>query len=585
MEDPIVADAFLGETQLNSADGASPTHLEADVLVIGAGGAGMYAALEAARAGASVILADRSLIGRGGATVMAQMTVAAALGEQTPDHWEYHLADTLAAGRGLCDERLAALLCEDGPQRLREMDAWKVGWAREDGHIKQAQAPGHDRPRCAYVDFLSTGPAVSKTLRTRLKSASDVRLIGDLFIVDIAIQGGEACGAIAVHIPTGRAVTLAAKAVMIATGGLTGLYRRNSASANMAGDGYALALRAGAELIDMEFVQFFPIGHLAPRLIGMDPIMWDPFRYKLGGKLLNSERQEFETTYASRDSRSDGRYVLTRDLATYAITKEVEAGRGSPAGGAYLSFRHVPEAEIRRAFGPVVDRLLANGIDLARDDVEVAPIAHYHMGGVRVDETLQTRVPGLYVCGEAVGGANGANRLSGNAITEALVFGARAGHNAAQQAKARALSWSPAAAQPTLDLLRSATRRDAPNPAAVVAQLQTVMADKVGPFRTDARLHSAISAISQLSKDIGTVPVSNGAAFDTTLTDWFDLRNMLVVARSVAEAALARTESRGAHQREDYPGLDVEWGVNQIISLSHGDVSLRRSAPTKRPLE
>lgn len=150
------------------------THLTADVLIIGAGGAGMYAALEAAREGASVLLADRSLIGRGGATVMAQMTVAAALGEQTPDHWEHHLADTLAAGRGLCDERLSALLCEDGPRRLREMDAWNVGWAREDGHIKQAQAPGHDRPRCAYVDFLSTGPAVSKTLRTRLNGADGI---------------------------------------------------------------------------------------------------------------------------------------------------------------------------------------------------------------------------------------------------------------------------------------------------------------------------------------------------------------------------------------------------------------------------
>src|SRR5947199_1699256 len=187
-----------------------PTHLEADVLVVGAGGAGMYAALEARRGGASVILADRSLIGRGGATVMAQMTVAAALAEQTPDHWEHHLADTLAAGRGLCDQRLAAILCEDGPARLREMDAWKVGWVREDGHIKQAQAPGHDRPRCAYVDFLATGPAVSKTLRTRLKSASDIRLIGDLFIIDIAVRDGEACGATALHVPTGRAVTLAA---------------------------------------------------------------------------------------------------------------------------------------------------------------------------------------------------------------------------------------------------------------------------------------------------------------------------------------------------------------------------------------
>jgi succinate dehydrogenase/fumarate reductase flavoprotein subunit len=555
------------------------THLETDVLVVGAGGAGMYAALEAARGGASVILADRSLIGRGGATVMAQMTVAAALGEQTPDHWQHHLADTLTAGRGLCDERLAALLCEDGPQRLREMDAWKVGWAREDGHIKQAQAPGHDRPRCAYVDFLSTGPAVSKTLRTRLKSASDIRLIGDLCIIDIAVRNNEACGAIALHVPTGRAVTLAAKAVILATGGLTGLYRRNSASANMAGDGYALALRAGAELIDMEFVQFFPIGHLAPRLVGMDPIMWDPFRYKLGGKLLNSERREFEHDYATRDARSDGHYVLTRDLATYAITREVAAGRGSPAGGAYLSFRHVPEAEVRRAFGPVVDRLLANGIDLTRHDVEVAPIAHYHMGGVRVDETLQTGIPGLYACGEAVGGANGANRLSGNAITEALVFGAHAGRHAARRATGRTSQWAADGARPALDLLRSATRRDAPNPAAVVAQLQAIMADKVGPFRTDATLRSAIAAISQLKQEIGEVPLSSAAPFDPALVDWLDLRNMLLVAQSVAVAALARTESRGAHQREDHPGLDEDWCVNQIISLSRGNIHLRKVAP------
>jgi succinate dehydrogenase / fumarate reductase flavoprotein subunit len=559
---------------------STPTHLETDVLVIGAGGAGMYAALEAARGGASVLLADRSLIGRGGATVMAQMTVAAALGEQTPDHWEHHFADTLNAGRGLCDERLAALLCEDGPQRLREMDAWKVGWAREDGHIKQAQAPGHDRPRCAYVDFLSTGPAVSKTLRTQLNNASTIRRIGDLVIVDIAVRDGEACGATALHLPTGRAVTLAAKAVIIATGGLTGLYRRNSASSNMGGDGYALALRAGAELIDMEFVQFFPIGHLAPRLVGMDPIMWDPFRYKLGGKLLNSEMREFEEDYATRDSRSDGTYVLTRDLATYAITKEVEAGRGSPAGGAYLSFQHVPEVEIRRAFGPVVDRLAANGIDLAKRPVEVAPIAHYHMGGVRVDETLQSCVPGLYACGEAVGGANGANRLSGNAITEAFVFGARAGRNAARRAVQGKSMWSPEAARPALDLLHSAAKRDAPNPAAVVVKLQAVMADDVGPFRTDAKLRSAIAAIEQLKADIGDTPISSEAAFDPVLVDWLDLRNMLQVAQSVAVPALARTESRGAHQRDDHLGLEESWCVNQIVDLSDGAISLHKVAPT-----
>jgi succinate dehydrogenase / fumarate reductase flavoprotein subunit len=566
-------------TAENNAATGGPTHIETDVLVIGSGAAGMYAALEAAQAGASVVLAERSLIGRGGATVMAQMTVAAALGEQTPDHWQHHLSDTLAAGRGLCDQGLAALLCEDGPQRLREMDGWKVGWAREDGHIKQAQAPGHDRPRCAYVDFLSTGPAVSRTLRSRLIATNAVRRIGELLIVDIAVRDGEACGATALHVTTGRAVTLAAKAVVIATGGLTGLYRRNSASSNMGGDGYALALRAGAELIDMEFVQFFPIGHLAPRLVGMDPIMWDPFRYKLGGKLLNADRREFEQDYAVQDNRDDGRYVLTRDLATYAITREVEAGRGSPAGGAFLSFEHVPEAEIRRAFGPVVDRLAANGIDLAKRPVEVAPIAHYHMGGVRVDAAMQTRVPGLFACGEAIGGANGANRLSGNAITEAFVFGAHAGHNAARRALRNASRWRPGAAGAALDLVRSAEKRDAPNVAALVVELKALMADRVGPFRTDEKLRSAVREIGRLKADIGEIPLSSAATFDPVLIDWLDLRNMLLVAQAVALPALERTESRGAHQREDHPALDDAWLVNQVVKLSDGQIHLGRSRP------
>ena len=550
------------------------TPLNTDVLVIGAGGAGMYAALEAARAGTDVILADRSLIGRGGATVMAQMTVAAALGEQTPDHWEHHFADTLAAGRGLCDEKLAAILCEDGPRRIREMDDWKVGWAREDGHIKQVQAPGHDRPRCVYVDFLSTGPAVSKTLRARLNDAGGIRRIGDLMITDIAVRDGEAHGATALHVTTGRIVPIAAKAVVIATGGLTRLYRRNSASANMGGDGYALALRAGAELIDMEFVQFFPIGHLAPRLVGMDPIMWDPFRYKLGGKLLNADMREFEGDYASHDTRSDGRYVLTRDLATYAITKEVEAGRGTPAGGAYLSFRHVPPDEIRRAFGPVVDRLAANGIDLAHQPIEVAPIAHYHMGGIRVGDTLESGIAGLFACGEAIGGANGANRLSGNAITETFVFGGRAGLHAAQRAKQRAMP-SLDMTNSTIDFLRSAEQRDAPNVAAGMVSLQSLMADYVGPFRTDDKLRIAIDRLAEMSRDLGDRPlIASSSGFDPVLIDWLDLRNMLLVAQTVALPALARTESRGAHQREDHPGLDEAWQRNQIVAMSDGKLSI-----------
>src|SRR4051812_48395573 len=308
------------------------THVETDVLIIGSGGAGMYAAIEAARAGCSVLLADRSLIGRGGATVMAQMTVAVALGSETPAHWSFHYNDTLEAGRGLCDERLARLLCKEGPACIREMENWGIGWARKDGRITQAFAPGHDRPRCAYVDFLNTGPAVSKTLRGAVTRSKGIRKAGDLVVVDLVQAGGEVTGAVAWHMSSGAPVTIAAKATIVATGGLTRLYRRNSASANMGGDGYALALRAGAPLIDMEFVQFFPIGHLAPRLVGMDPIMWDPFRYKLGGRLLNSERHEFLP--------EQGRYTSARDQATYAILKEVAAGRGSPHGGAWLSFQH-----------------------------------------------------------------------------------------------------------------------------------------------------------------------------------------------------------------------------------------------------
>src|SRR5690242_4760183 len=212
--------------------------MNTDVLIVGAGAAGMNAALAAARAGSRVLLVDRSLIGRGGATVMAQMTVAVALGEEVPDTPEHHLADTLQAGRGLCEEPLAQLLCHDAPSCIRELDAWGVGWARKNGHISQVQAPGHDRPRCVYVDFVNTGPAVSKTLRARLQRTAGIRRVGDLLVSELAIQEAECVGAHAVHVASGTLVSIAAKATIVATGGLTRLYARNSASLNMGGDGY-----------------------------------------------------------------------------------------------------------------------------------------------------------------------------------------------------------------------------------------------------------------------------------------------------------------------------------------------------------
>ena len=552
--------------------------LSTDVLVVGAGGAGMYAALAAARAGAAVILADKNMIGRGGATVMAQMTVAAALAEQEPDSWEDHLADTLAAGRGLCDAALAEVLCRAAPERMREMDAWGVGWARSDGRIRQVTAPGHRRRRCCYVDFLNTGPAVAGTLRKRVGRTAGIRALSNVAITDLVVKDGSVRGALALALADGAELEIQAAATVIATGGLTKIYARSSASNNMAGEGYALALRAGAALVDMEFVQFFPIGHLAPRLVGMDPIMWDPFRYKLGGRLLNGGMDEFIDRYGGEDG---GRYTATRDLATYAICREVEAGRGSPSGGAWLSFTHLPEAELRAAFGPVIDRLLNNGIDLTRKPVEVAPIAHYHMGGVQVDARMRSTVAGLYAAGEAVGGAAGANRLSGNAISEALVYGEIAGREAAGYAEGRAGGWDAPAAECTREATEPPPGTGSGRSAvALMQELRRLMWRRVGPFRDRTGLTAALERIRTMREgELGGMPVPGGSAFAIELTDWHELRSALLVAEAVTVAALAREESRGAHQRDDFPETSGQWRAHQEIVERSGAIVSRLVPP------
>jgi succinate dehydrogenase/fumarate reductase flavoprotein subunit len=534
----------------------------------------MYAAIAAAQNGASVILLDKSLVGRGGATVMAQMTVAAALGQQEPDHWTIHLEDTLRAGRGLCNQELSALLCQAGPERILEMQEWGTRWAQEDGHVKQEMAPGHSRRRCCYVDFLNTGPAVAATLRRKVGEVGAVRRISNVTVFEILTRDGRAVGAVGLNLSDGEMVGFEARAVILAAGGLTKLYARNSASANMGGEAYALALWAGAELVDMEFVQFFPIGHLAPRLVGMDPILWDPFRYKLGGKLLNGAFEEFVDRYGGTDF---GQYTATRDLASYAILKEVEAGRGSPHGGAYLDFRHIPEIQLRGAFGPVIDRLLLNGIDLTQMAVEVGPMAHYHMGGVRVDSNMETRVEGLYAAGEAVGGASGANRLSGNAITEAFVFGARAGAAAAAAVKHVSVAWEPplvAAASDCLKELRSQRRSTDVTSVALQTELQYLMWDQAGPFRTGEKLAAALARIRKMKNtELANIPVSAESLYNLDLQDWLELRAMLATAEAVVSAALARKESRGAHQRDDFPNADECLLKNQVMELKDGELS------------
>lgn len=543
------------------------THLSADVLVVGAGGAGMYAAIAAARAGRSVLLLDKGLVGRGGATIMAQMTVAAAIAHEEPDDWTLHLKDTLDAGRGLCNEPLSAMLCARAPERILEMDRWGTRWARENGHIKQVTAPGHRRKRCCYIDFLSTGPAVAATLRHQVGSMDAVRRLSNVAAIEVCVVDGRVCGAVALDLSTGSLTTIAARAVVLAAGGLTKIFRRNSASTNMAGEAYWLAVEAGAELVDMEFVQFFPIAHLAPRLVGMDPIMWDPFRYKLGGKLLNGNFDEFIHQYGGED---EGRYTAPRDLASYAIIKEVEAGRGSPHGGVYLDFRHIPEDALRSAFGPVIDRLLANGIDLTRMPVEVAPTAHYHMGGIAVDERLQTRIAGLFAAGEAVGGAGGANRVSGNAITEALVFGERAGFFAAQAAGDAAPEWVSSYAERARAELADLGQRTGhgPAPGVVQTELQDVMWEHAGPFRSAQGLEQALTAIRGFRAQLPDLAVSAGHVFNLDVQDWYELKAMLRSAEAVVVSALNRAESRGAHQRFDVPHTLADFEKNQRVSLA-----------------
>jgi succinate dehydrogenase / fumarate reductase flavoprotein subunit/fumarate reductase (CoM/CoB) subunit A len=547
--------------------------LKTDVLVAGAGAAGMFAAIAAARTGARVILLDKNVVGRGGASIMAQMTCAAALGEVEPDGPELHLKDTIEAGRGLCNEGLSALLCEGSPKRIRELESWKVNWARqENGRINQVKAPGHGRKRCVYVDFLSTGAAICAVLRNKVSRNSNIRRLSNVTLTDVVMRHGEAVGAVGFDVATTTPVLIKASAVVLALGGMTKMFRRTTSPNNLAGEGIGIALRAGAQLIDMEFLQFYPNGHLAPRMVGLDPTTWEPTRVKLGGRLLNGNGDEFLHNYG--EAQEPG-YNTARDTLTYAIYKEVEAGRGSPHGGVYLSFRHLDNALLAAALGPVIDIFKRNNIDLTRQAVEVSPIAHYQMGGVEVTTGMETRVPGLYAAGELAGGANGANRLSGNALPEALVFGERAGEQAARFASRNiGPDWEQAAAEEQIELIRSTRGRNAgrgPSPALLMSELKELMWRKAGPFRTVSGLADALERIRTMrERDLQVAAVSSDSVHNASLVEWFELRNGLYSAEALALSALNRPESRGAHQRSDFPQTRAEYEINQCIRLDHG---------------
>jgi succinate dehydrogenase/fumarate reductase flavoprotein subunit len=560
----------------------------AEVVVVGSGAAGIYAALEAQRLGADVLLLDKSLIGRGGATVMAQMTVAAALGHEEPDDPSIHLADTLAGAKGIANEELAGLLCEDGPRRILETRDMGVEWAANGDRLIQVAAPGHSRKRCCYVDVLATGASVTRFLRIEVRRRR-IRTLTNVIVSDLVTDGdGRVVGAAALDVATGQPVAIWAGAVVLACGGLTELYRRNSASLNMTGDASALALAAGADVVDMEMVQFFPIAGLSPRTVGLDPIMWDPFRYKLGGRLLNGEREEFIHRYAGQ--ADEGRYTATRDVASYAILKEVAAGRGSPHGGAYLDFTDLPAEQIHAAFPPVVDKLLAQGIDLTKQAVEVAPTAHYTIGGVRVGPDMATTVPGLWAAGEAVGGQHGANRLSGNAITETFVFGAAAGVDAARAVRAGEVGGPDDAARrrmaehlAALDAVpgRAGAEGGDTTPR-LKKRLKALMWDDVGPFRDAEGLDRAAAGLADLAAAHAAAPVGPARVWNVEWVEWLELKLMLAAAGAVRAAAAERRESRGAHQREDLPATDPAMEANVVVSLEDGAPVTRWVPVTRR---
>lgn len=561
--------------------------LQTDVLIVGSGAAGMMAARAAADEGADVILTDKSLIGRGGATILAQMTVAVALGEAEEDDADVHFEDTMKGSRGLADPEIVRAIVDRGAEVILEAEGYGVKWARTpDGKRSQAFAPGHSRARCVYVDILNTGGATSNGLKRAIWKDEKIRRLKNVMITKIVVEDGKAVGAVGFEMEGMRPVGISAGSVILATGGLTEVYERNSASTNMTGDGYVLAAEAGAELRDMEMVQFFPIAHLFPPLVGIDPIMWDPFRYKLGGRLLNGNHEEFMNRY---NGEVGGKYTAARDQTTLAIFREVEAGRGTPHGGAYLDFTMVPEDKLKEAFGPVIDILRNQGVDLTKDMVEVAPMAHFMLGGVRVDAQMRTRVPGLLASGELIYGMHGANRLSGNAITEALVTGRIAGETAARAREGRSAD-AEAVVGRALEAERqrleafwhpAAVERDSASLQAFKRKLQRIMWKGAGPLRTEEGLSAALEEVRALRPELDAIALAQPGKLALPPVEKLEADHMLKVAEAIVIGALQRKESRGAHVRLDYEEtLPVAESYSLSLDGESGGWTLTEAQPS-----
>jgi succinate dehydrogenase / fumarate reductase flavoprotein subunit len=537
------------------------TH-EHDVLIIGAGGAGLRAAIEALAQGARVAVVCKSLLGKAH-TVMAEGGLAAAMANvDKADDWRTHFRDTMRGGKLLNNWRMAQLHAQEAPDRVRELEQWGALFDRtENGEILQRAFGGHTYKRLCHVGD-RTGLEMIRTLQDRgVEMGFDVFM--ECTITRLLKDGDRVAGAFGYWRESGSFVTFKAKSVVIATGGIGKSWKITSNSWECTGDGMALAYEVGAELLDMEFVQFHPTGMVWPP--GVQGLLVTEAVRGEGGILRNKNGERFMEKYDPKRLE-----LSTRDVVSRSIYTEVKEGRGTPHGGAFLDISHKPAEYVKRKLPSMYHQFkeLAD-VDITKGPMEVGPTCHYVMGGIRVDaETGQSAVSGLFAAGEAAGGLHGANRLGGNSLSDLLVFGRRAGWAAAEHAKKTA---APTLVDAQLDdaerqALAPFNRPGGENPYTIHHDLQEVMQSLVGIFRTDADLRQALVEIAKLKERAQKVHVEGARLFNPGWHLSIDLQCMLTISEACTHAALARKESRGAHSRLDFPKTEDEWGKkNQVI--------------------
>jgi succinate dehydrogenase / fumarate reductase flavoprotein subunit len=556
---------------------------DVDVLVIGAGGAGLRAAIEASAQGARVGVVCKSLLGKAH-TVMAEGGVAAALAHVDPnDSWKVHFKDTMLGGKMLNNWRMAQLHAQEAPDRVRELEHWGAVFDRtQDGRILQRNFGGHSAPRLAHVGD-RTGLEMIRTLQDHgVHQGLEVYM--ECTVTKLLTQDGRVVGAFAYWRETGRFVTFRAKAVILATGGVGKAYKITSNSWEYTADGHALALEAGAELIDMEFVQFHPTGMVWPP--GVQGLLVTEAVRGEGGLLTNAKGERFMERYDPKRME-----LSTRDMVARAIYTEVKEGRGSPHGGTFLDISHKPAEVVKKKLPSMYHQFkeFAN-IDITKGPMEVGPTTHYIMGGVRVDaETGAATVPGLFAAGESSGGMHGANRLGGNSLSDLLVFGRRAGAGAAAyaaKAPGHAALDAGAVSAAEREMLQPFERASGPDPYSIHRKLQDAMHSLVGIFRTEGDLTKGVAAVLDLKREAKGMRVEGSRAFNPGWHLSRDLTNMLVISEAIARCALQRKESRGAHARLDHPNLDPTFGgVNSVATLDGAEVRVTQTPTPKMPDE